>query len=102
MIPPAVFGMFPAVDNWKVEFAAVAVYPSQTLTGVSSLNFIKNKLPLNGTCSVDLTNGIAMNTNFTISCQDWYDTDGAIKTYEFFGKFLNYRTCFDRIPVIEK
>lgn len=86
-IPPAVFSQFPNVDNWKVEFAAVAVYPSATLTGSSSLLFIKNRLPLNGTCSVDLNNGTAMSTYFTISCENWYDSDGTIKTYEFFGNF---------------
>lgn len=45
-----------------------------------------NQIPLNGSCSVSATNGTALDTNFTMTCSKWYDTDGNITSYKFYGK----------------
>jgi hypothetical protein len=50
-----------------------------------SLNLKINTLPKNGYCNMSSDNGTSMNTTFYIMCMDWFDSEGAIKAYEFFG-----------------
>ena len=40
---------------------------------------------MNGSCVVESTNGTAFNTSFILKCSNWYDPDGNIKSYEFYG-----------------
>jgi hypothetical protein len=47
-----------------------------------------NQLPSGGSCSIDLTNGIALSTYFSITCSNWVDPDGTISSYALIGKFL--------------
>ena len=56
----------------------------------SSLVLKINDLPFGGSCNVDPYNGTALNTNFTIVCNNWQDSDGYIAKYEYFGNFEFY------------
>lgn len=58
-----------------------------SLNGTSEIILIKNQLPTNGNCSVNPNNGSALQTNFTISCLNWYDPDGSISNYQFYATF---------------
>ena len=53
--------------------------------GSSSLIFKLNDLPKGGSCSINPKNGTAFKTFFTLFCTNWYDTDGVIKIYEYYG-----------------
>jgi len=44
-----------------------------------------NQSPLNGTCEVNKLNGIAFETNFTVKCFNWVDSDGLVYLYSFYG-----------------
>ena len=52
----------------------------------TSIVLTANQKPANGICSANSTQGIALSTNFNISCSNWIDPDGNITKYEFFGK----------------
>lgn len=60
-----------------------------TVSGVSSTSseiILKiNQIPLNGSCLVNLKNGTSLETNFTVTCSNWFDADGNITSYEFYG-----------------
>ena len=82
----------------KSLYSAYSTAPSFLLTytattsgvsGSSSIVFQMNQLPTNGSCSVQQTSGIALSDYFGISCPGWYDPDGYIATYQYFGN-LNY------------
>jgi hypothetical protein len=53
--------------------------------GISSLTFKINQLPTTGSCFVDKYNGISLQTTFNIKCVGWFDPDGSIERYEYFG-----------------
>ena len=77
-----VFSIYPSGD-WKVELYVNA----DNVTGISSLSFRTNSLPMGGTCTTDLDKGIALSTFFVITCMGWYDLDGVISRYEYYGNF---------------
>ena len=79
-ILPSFFAKFPS-SLYKVSLSIT----SDNVTGVSSAVYKGNSLPMGGTCSVDLTKGIALSTWFTITCMGWYDMDGVVARYEFYG-----------------
>ncbi len=56
-----------------------------SLNGTSEIILIKNQLPTNGNCSVNPINGSALQTNFTITCLNWYDPDGSVSNYQFYA-----------------
>ena len=58
-----------------------------SMGGTASLILKPNRLPFNGQCSVNSTQGISLLTYFTISCSEWIDVDGNIVKYEFMGNF---------------
>lgn len=68
----------PHITLWRFEI----VYQFLTASSSSSLNFIINTPPVNGTCSINPTNGTT-NTLFTIVCSNWFDDD-QIKDYLLF------------------
>ena len=68
---------------------ATVTFPMSTATGNSILILVRNQLPQNGTCSVDKTNGTAMETFFTVTCQNWVDPDGQIMFYQYSGKLIH-------------
>ncbi|UJR13335.1 hypothetical protein I4U23_000353 [Adineta vaga] len=65
----------PQIDLWRFE----VVYTFQNETSSSSLNFIINRPPSNGSCSINPLNGTTSSL-FDISCSNWFDDDG-IKDY---------------------
>ena len=70
------------VNFWKVNLVIVV---NGEKNGSTSVIFKLNKLPRDGSCSVNLVNGTAMLTYFTVYCKDWIDDDGFVKKYEYFG-----------------
>ena len=68
------------ITTWSYGFSAKSI---------STSLFKKNFGPINGKCSIDKIRGLAIDTNFTITCQNWIDPDGEISKYEYYGK-LNY------------
>lgn len=82
-----------SIAQYKVELSIKTLSSS-----VNSLNnkvfstsmiMQTNQVPYNGTCSIDLSSGNALQTYFTITCQDWYDSDGIVSKYEFFASYAN-------------
>ena len=69
---------------WKIE---LVITLNQIITGSSSLIFKLNDLPQEGSCIINPKNGTAFLTYFSIFCQNWYDTDGIIQKYEYYGTF---------------
>ncbi|UJR21041.1 hypothetical protein I4U23_024141 [Adineta vaga] len=65
----------PHINLWRFE----VVYTFSYETSLSSLNFVINKPPYNGSCSIYPLNGTTT-TPFDISCLNWFDEDG-IKDY---------------------
>ncbi|CAF1108215.1 unnamed protein product [Adineta ricciae] len=65
----------PQIPLWKFE----VIYTFPTAISVSSLNFLINQPPFNGSCSIDSLNGTT-SSHFTVSCSNWFDEDG-IKDY---------------------
>jgi hypothetical protein len=86
-ILPDVFTKYPS-GEWKVELYINA----DNVTGKSSLTFRTNNLPMGGSCTTDLEKGIALSTYFVITCMGWYDLDGVISRYEYYGN-LFYIIC---------
>ena len=64
-----------SINLWRFE----VVYSFSTDRSSSSLNFVVNQPPRNGTCSIDPQNGTTT-TLFTVSCPHWLDED-QIKDY---------------------
>ncbi|CAF1599303.1 unnamed protein product, partial [Adineta ricciae] len=73
----------PQTELWRFE----VVYSFATEKSVSSLNFVINQPPSNGSCMVDPMNGTTT-TLFTVSCKDFFDTDG-IKDYTVYSYAMN-------------
>ena len=71
----------PQEKLWRFE----VVYTFASETSLSSLNFVINQPPYNGSCSINPLNGTT-STLFDISCPDWFDEDG-IKEYAIYGNF---------------
>ncbi|CAF1443700.1 unnamed protein product, partial [Adineta ricciae] len=69
----------PQIQYWSFE--VIYSFPSRITT--SSLNFLINQLPFNGSCSISPLNGTT-STPFNISCLDWFDEDG-IKDYTIYA-----------------
>ena len=68
-----------AIQFWRFE----VIYSFVNEINVSSsLSFLLNQPPQNGSCSVSPQNGTT-STLFTISCSNWFDEDG-IKDYSLY------------------
>ncbi|CAF4038351.1 unnamed protein product, partial [Adineta steineri] len=65
------FLLNPQLHLWRFE----VTYTFISETSVSSLNFIINQPPCNGSCSITPLNGTTTSL-FDISCPDWFDEDG--------------------------
>ena len=69
----------PSIQFWRFE----VIYSFVNQINVSSsLNFLLNQPPQNGSCSISPENGTT-STLFTISCLNWFDEDG-IKDYSLY------------------
>jgi hypothetical protein len=73
----------PNIIYWRFE----VVYSFLSVSSSSALNFNINQPPQYGSCSISPTNGTT-STLFTISCLNWFDTDG-IKDYLFYSIFYS-------------
>ncbi|UJR19272.1 hypothetical protein I4U23_022401 [Adineta vaga] len=69
----------PQIYLWKFE----VIYTFANDVSISSLNFVINQPPSNGSCSINPLNGTTTSP-FTISCLNWYDED-EIKDYTVYG-----------------
>ena len=78
------------INFWR--FAVVYTFPTEI--GMSALNFIINQPPSRGSCTINPQNGTTT-TLFTVSCSDWFDSDG-IKDYSLYGKSILSRDQFNR------
>jgi hypothetical protein len=72
----------PQITLWRFE----VVYSFVFETSFSSINFVINQPPYNGSCSISPFNGTT-STLFTISCPDWFDANG-IEDYSLYGMFI--------------
>lgn len=63
--------------------------------GSSSLIFKLNNLPKGGSCVVNPKNGTEMFTFFSVYCQNWVDTDGTIKKYEYYCSYKFFKIFYD-------
>jgi hypothetical protein len=68
----------PNVTLWRFE----VVYAFASETSTSALNFVINQPPVNGSCSIQPTNGTT-STPFHVSCPGWFDRDD-IKDYSLY------------------
>ena len=67
------------VRYWRFE----VVFTFTTEISSSALNFVVNRPPSNGSCSISPLQGTT-STPFTVSCPGWFDEDG-IKDYALAG-----------------
>jgi hypothetical protein len=67
------------LNLWRFE----VVYGFVSETSSSSLNFVINQPPSNGSCFINPQNGTTSSL-FTISCPDWFDDD-KIKDYSLYS-----------------
>ena len=88
-ISSIVFQLYGKCLYWKVDFQIQTFKYGIWLNTTTSMILKINQAPINGTCSVDLLEGYALSTLFTITCLNWVDIDGYITRYEYFAKFLN-------------
>ena len=72
----------PAIEYWRFE----VVYSFESTTSSSSINFVLNHPPINGSCSINPLNGTT-STSFTISCLNWNDHN-EIKDYSLYSIYL--------------
>ena len=84
-----VFQLYGKCLYWKVDFQIQTFKYGIWLNTTTSMILKINQAPINGTCFVDLLEGYALSTLFTITCLNWIDIDGYITRYEYFAKFLN-------------
>ena len=80
----SIFQNYSNAVYWKIDYSI----SNQYTTGMASLILKTNLLPKNGSCEIDQNNGTSLLTWFTILCTNWYDPDGLISTYEYFGMIL--------------
>ena len=80
---------YPQVAYWRFE----VVYSSESEQSMSALNFLTNRPPRNGSCSISPLNGTTITTTtlLTVSCSDWFDED-KIKDYSLYGRGKNDTT----------
>ena len=83
------FGLYGKCFYWKVDFQIQTFKYGIWINSTSSMTLKINQAPINGTCFVDLLNGYALSTIFTITCMNWVDIDGYITRYEYFAAFMN-------------
>lgn len=71
---------------WKVELTVSTLINGVIRNGSNELILKQNDLPQNGSCFVSPLSGVSFETNFTVNCSNWYDSDGFISSFEFFCK----------------
>ena len=84
-IIPELFDKYASIVFWRIDYQIENIHSKQ---GLASLVLIKNQPPQNGSCSINHFIGIGLQTPFLIECTNWFDLDGSIVRYEYFGKFF--------------
>jgi hypothetical protein len=82
-IKEKLFRDFPSQTIWKIELNVYV--PRTTTSGSTSILFLVNFPPINGSCDITPKNGTT-NTLFSISCWNWFDTDGYLDSFSYYGK----------------
>ena len=80
-----IFDLNPTVNYFKVELTASVINSTNMIIGRTSIILYKNRLPTGGNCDVDQNNGTSLSTYFNINCTNWYDIDGPIDKYIYYG-----------------
>ncbi len=70
------------INLWQFQ----VVYTFSSGTSLSSINFVINQPPSNGSCSISPLNGTTSSL-FDISCSNWSDEDG-ITDYSLYGMLI--------------
>ena len=81
-IKEELFRDFPFQTYWKIELNVYV--PSKNTSGSTSIKFLVNFPPRNGSCDINPKNGTT-NTLFSISCRNWIDTDGYSDSFAYYG-----------------
>jgi len=103
VLPSSFFQNYSSIGRWKIQLEIT----QGQVAGSSSIEFKINSLPIGGQCGINIDNGTSLSTYFEIMCKGWYDPDGKIQTYEFFGKILLFLRKFfiffqfSLIPIIK-
>jgi hypothetical protein len=88
---PAVFKIDPYALIYQVSVTVTSTTSQGINSGTSSLFFYVNRLPEGGSCSITPNTGIALSTNFTLTCSGWTDPDGSISQYQYFGIVFSFK-----------
>ena len=80
------FQNYSTTTYWKAVLTITTTTNGLITNGSNLIIFKTNQVPFNGTCQVNKLEGLALSTNFTITCSNWFDADGYIYSYQFFGK----------------
>jgi hypothetical protein len=71
---------------WKIELEVII--SSRNVSGKSAISFFVNFPPRFGNCSMNPENG-STKTLFGIKCLNWFDIEGSVFNYVFYGKFIS-------------
>jgi hypothetical protein len=72
------FANFSNIDMWKIDLQMYSYFGATSLNGSSYMVFKMNKIPIDGSCYVDVKNGSSLYTFYTVYCQNWRDPDGIL------------------------
>lgn len=98
----SLFNDNPETRKWKVELTINTLsYENGYSTGTSSFIVLINQLPNFGSCNIDPLNGTSASTIFTIKCVDWFDPDGSIVKYNYYGRLFFSKTRLIKIMLIQ-
>ena len=84
----------PTIAYWRFE----VVYSVASESSSSALNFVINRAPSNGSCSIAPLRGTT-STLFTVTCVNWQDTDG-VKDYAIYSEPDHTMVAFSTVPTM--
>jgi hypothetical protein len=84
-ILPELFDLYPSILKWKIDLSIRTVSSSRIRSGISSIVLHRNEIPKGGNCVISPLTGIALHTIFYLNCSNWFDSDGEIVRYEYYG-----------------
>jgi hypothetical protein len=84
----------PDTVDYKIRLKIISTKPGKngaTTFGYSSIIIRLNKLPYNGDCTISPDVGYSPSTIFTFNCSNWFDIDGEIASYSYFGNIIRFK-----------